>query len=190
MVGRRFSCSALLSAAFFAAPVQAQNTFNNKIHIEQKGSVNELNADHSEAVSGFSHASSSAGLSLAFHSGNGNTALIEMIGGASGAPLLAKLDQDGDLNRATLEVSGFNSHAGLQQIDSENIGLVNVSGDNLTGALIQRSNNNSDLNVDATTGSNITYEVVGSGVTAANPASVVTHSGGSITMRQSLNGGN
>lgn len=195
MVGRRFSCSALLAAALFAAPVQAQTTFNNEIYIEQNGSDNELTVDQSQAefatVSGFSDTVSSTGLSPALQSGNGNTALIEMIGGTSGAPLLAKLYQDGDFNRATLEVIGFNSQAGLQQIGNENIGAVNVSGDNLTGTLIQRgNNNNSGLNVDATTGTNITYEVVGSGVTAANPASVVTNSGGSITIRQSLIGGN
>lgn len=195
MVGRRLSCFALLAAAFFAAPVHAQNTFNNEIYIEQNGSENELTVDQSQAefatVSGFSDNASNAGFSPALQSGTGNTALIEMIGGASGAPLSVKLDQDGDLNQATLGVSGFNSQAGLQQIGNENIGVVNVVGDNLTGTLIQRgNNNNSGLNVDATTAANITYEVVGSGVTAANPASVVTNSGGSITIRQSLIGGN
>ena len=44
--------------------------------------------------------------------------------------------------------------------------------------------------MDATTAANITYEVVGSGVTTANPASVVTNIGGSITIRQTLTGGN
>ena len=114
-----------------------------------------------------------------------------MLGGASGAPLLAELYQKGNLNEATLDVAGFNSRAGLKQIGDSNVGVVNVNGDNLAGTLIQRgSNNNSGLNVDATTAANITYEVVGSGVTTANPASVVTNIGGSITIRQTLTGGN
>ena len=195
MVGWRFSYSALLTAAFFAAPVQAQTTFNNEIYIEQNGSDNELTVDQSQAefatVSGFSDTAGSARLSPALQSGNGNTALIEMSGGTGGAPLLARLGQNGDFNRAFLEVTGFNSQAGLQQTGNENIGVVSVNGDNLSGALSQRGNNNNvGLNVNATTAANITYEVIGSGVTAANPASVVTNSGGSITIRQSLFGGN
>ena len=196
MVGRRFSCAVLLAAVYFAAPVQAQNAFSNEIYIEQNGSGNELTVDQSQAqfatVSGLSeNDATTAGFSSGLQSGDSNFATITMRGGASGSPLLAELYQEGNINQATLEVAGFNSRAGLQQIGNANIGVVSVNGDNLTGTLIQRgNNNNSGLNVDATTAANITYEVVGSGVTAANSASVVTNIGGSITIRQSLIGGN
>ena len=84
----------------------------------------------------------------------------------------------------------LSSRAGLQQIGNDNFSTVSVKGDNLSGTLIQRGdNNNVGLNVDASTDANITYEVVGSGVTTANPASIVTNSGGSITIRQSVIGG-
>lgn len=196
MVGRHLLCAALLGAAFIAAPVRAQNTLSNEIYIEQDGSDNELTVDQSQAqfatVTGFSEAGAGASeLSAALQTGDGNTAAIDMIGGASSAPLLVELSQEGDFNKGTLEVNGFNSRAGLQQIGDENIGAVRVNGDNLSGTLIQRGdNNNVALNVDASTDANITYEVVGSGVTTANPASIVTNSGGSITIRQSVIGGN
>ena len=105
MVGRHLFCAALLAAAFIAAPVRAQNTLSNEIYIEQNGSDNELTVDQSQAqfatVRGFSEAGVSAsGLPAALQSGDGNEAVIDMIGGASGAPLLVELYQDGNFNRA------------------------------------------------------------------------------------------
>lgn len=200
MVGRLFSYYALCLAAFSAAPLHAQGgTFSNEIYIEQSGSANELTVNQSQArfatVRGFSGTNSlsvqnTAPLAPALQDGSGNEASILMIGGASGAPLVAELLQQGDDNFGSIEINGLNSRASLQQVGDENKGSVMVYGNNMSGTLIQTGDNNDTvLSVDGTSASNVTYEVIGSGITSVNGASVVTNTGGSITIRQSLVGG-
>jgi len=201
MVGRLLSYYALCLAAFSAAPLHAQGgTFSNEIYIEQSGSANELTVNQSQArfatVRGFSGTNSlsvqnTAPLAPALQDGTGNIADIQMTGGAAGAPLLAELSQQGNLNSGSIEITGFNSRAGLLQIGNNNNGTVSVDGNNMSGTLIQRGDDNDiGLSVDGTTASNVTYEVIGSGITTVNGgASIVTNTGGSITIRQTLVGG-
>lgn len=118
-----------------------------------------------------------------------------------------KATQRGDRNSADITLDGNRSFAGLEQFGNENVAAIDVDGDNAGGIIVQNGNNNDgtvtvegggafgeliqigDSNETAFTVSgdssaNVSFTVQGSGITTNIPASVVTSSGGQVTIVQ------
>jgi hypothetical protein len=144
----------------------SQNGFNNSAEITMTG------------------AGGTAGLSQdnSAQPGYGNTATLALSAGALGL-----VGQLGDHNSAALTVSGVDAFGGIVQNGSNNTGKLDVRGDGVTGKLIQTgSDNHAGFAFSGSSGSQATYEVVGSGVTLTTPATVTTiGNGASVTIVQS-----
>lgn len=115
---------------------------------------------------------------------NDNAAQI----GLDGGNLLASLQQLGDGNSATLDIRGNDNTGLITQTGNGNDGTLAVNGNGANGALIQTGDGNrTDLTV---TGASVTFEVVGDNLTFVGTNPSVTSNGGTVTIRQSLTGGN
>lgn len=115
---------------------------------------------------------------------NDNAAQI----GLDGGNLLASLQQLGDGNSARLDIRGNDNTGLITQTGNGNDGTLAVNGNGANGALIQTGDGNrTDLTV---TGASVTFEVVGDNLTFVGTNPSVTSNGGTVTIRQSLTGGN
>lgn len=120
----------------------------------------------------------------------GNTASVT----ASGANVVATLGQTGLGNSATLSIGAnattIDSSGTLIQTGNGNAGALSVDGTNMAGTLIQTGNNNvSDFAVSGRD-SNVTYEIIGNGLSTASTGPSVFTNAGTVTVRQSVPGSN
>lgn len=114
-------------------------------------------------------------------SASGNSATVALDG--SGTALIGQI---GSNNRSTLDVSGDLAFGSILQQGDSNVAALTVTGGG-QGALTQIGNgNDTALNVDGITGTNVSYTLVGSGVTNLNPTQgvdVITNAA-SVTITQ------
>jgi hypothetical protein len=119
--------------------------------------------------------------SAATQSGNLNSADITLAGNGS----FAGLEQLGASNTATINVNGNSAGGIIVQQGDGNIGSVSVQENGAFGELIQIGNNNEiGFAVAGSPNASVSFTVQGSNVSTNIPASVVTNSGGQVTIVQ------
>jgi len=143
-------------------------------------------------VSGAANSNSSNTLQIldsgaaATQDGIGNNAEISLSGNGS----FAGLEQRGDRNDGQIVVSGDSSGGIIVQQGNDNSGSVEVTSDVAFGELIQIGNDNeTSFAVTGSPNATVSFTVQGNGTTTNLPASVVTSSGGQITIVQRQLGG-
>lgn len=113
--------------------------------------------------------------------GSGNRASIALRDNGT----VAGLEQIGNGNFATIDVSGDNAFGSIIQQGDRNRGTLTVAEAGGLGELIQIGNDNDTvLSVAGNPNSAVSFTVQGNGVTTNVPASVVTSSGGQVTIIQ------
>ncbi len=101
----------------------------------------------------------------------------------TGADALALLQQNGLNNTGLIEVSGRWASGSLIQIGEGNNGTVTVSGESSSGLLVQDGDKNVySLNVS---GGDVSYTIIGSGVTSSTSPQVYSN-GGTVTITQTV----
>ncbi len=119
--------------------------------------------------------------SSATQSGTRNSASITLEGNGS----FAGLEQLGDRNEATIDVNGNSAGGIIVQSGNRNSGSVSVTENGAFGELIQiGSDNVTAFSVSGNPNASVSFTVQGDAISSSVPASVVTSSGGQVTIVQ------
>jgi hypothetical protein len=106
----------------------------------------------------------------------------------SGTGITSQVSQAGSGNTGRLRVEGAGSAAALRQTGDFNSGEVTVLGDNASGTLQQLgSDNETGLRVEGA-GTDVTYSVIGNGLSEVVPPSVISN-GARVTITRTVLGG-
>lgn len=190
---------ATLLCAFVALAAKSAIAQGNEVHLLQDSPLsategNSLYIDQSLAMNGRLLGMDGPG-SPAIQTGSGNDAWLKTIGhdiavyleqGSREAPgldnsvaLLATgrlieshLLQDGNDNSGIVKIIGQNATGDLTQQGDGNFGLLTVAGSNVSGRLLQVGDDNATALTVTGRSSDVTYEVLGSGMHSAlhNPS--------------------
>ena len=200
-----FGILSATAVALLAGPAAAQN---NSLYILQDNSTggmsNTITVDQSLASRSEVGTSAAPVLQL----GSGNEAEVTVIGSGSrvalsqrsvaststvegntvtldlvGTTLLGSVSQTGFGNRGVLSASGANAAASLVQEGNLNTGAVSVMGRDASGTLRQVGDRNETALDVRGTGTSVIYNVIGNGLAATVPPSVVSN-GATVTITQ------